>query len=124
AAFRGWASIVARHRALDQLRHYPRRPTAATTVEEMPEPAADKDAADLAMDEVSTDRAVALIASLPLEQAEAVMLRVVMRLDPRTAATVLGQCPEAVRMAAHRGLRTLAEVVQRAKRSEVGDHGE
>jgi RNA polymerase sigma-70 factor, ECF subfamily len=124
AAFRGWASIIARHRALDRLRHRRRRPTTATPLEEMPEYAAEKDTADLAMDEMSTHQAVALIASLPLDQAEAVMLRVVLGLDPQAAAKVLGKRPGAVRMASHRGLRRLAEVVQRLQRSEVGDHGE
>jgi RNA polymerase sigma-70 factor, ECF subfamily len=60
AAFKGWASTIARHRALDHLRHHRRRPAMATAPEEMPEPVADRDAADLALDGLSTDQAVAL----------------------------------------------------------------
>jgi RNA polymerase sigma-70 factor, ECF subfamily len=123
-AFRGWASTIARHRALDYLRHHRRRPAMATSPEELPEPQADNDAADLALDEISTDEAVALIAALPLDQAEAVMLRVVLGLDAQAAAKVLGKRPGAVRMAAHRGLRRLAETIIRSQRSEVGEHGE
>lgn len=123
-AFRGWASTIARHRALDHLRHHRRRPAQATPPEDMPEPTADKDAAELALDSLSTDGAVALIASLPLDQAEAVMLRVVLGLDAQAAAKVLGKRPGAVRMAAHRGLRRLAENLRRTERSEVGEHGE
>jgi RNA polymerase sigma-70 factor, ECF subfamily len=124
AAFRGWASIIARHRALDHLRHHRRRPAVATPPEEMPETPADKDAAELALDGLSTDDAVAMISSLPLDQAEAVMLRVVLGLDAQAAAKVLGKRPGAVRMAAHRGLRRLAENLRRPEHSEVGDTGE
>jgi RNA polymerase sigma-70 factor, ECF subfamily len=123
-AFRGWASTIARHRALDYLRHHRRRPAMATSPEELPEPQAASDAADLALDEISTNEAVALIAALPLDQAEAVMLRVVLGLDAQAAAKVLGKRPGAVRMAAHRGLRRLAETLIRSQRSEVGEHGE
>jgi RNA polymerase sigma-70 factor, ECF subfamily len=123
-AFRGWASTIARHRALDHLRHHRRRPALATPPEEMPEPVTDKDAAELALDGLSTDEAVAMIASLPMDQAEAVMLRVVLGLDAQAAAKVLGKRPGAVRMAAHRGLRRLAENLRRPQRSEVGEHGE
>lgn len=123
-AFKGWASTIARHRALDHLRHHRRRPATATPPEEMPEPAAEKDAAELALDGLSTDQAVALIAALPLDQAEAVMLRVVLGLDAQAAAKVLGKRPGAVRMAAHRGLRRLAETLRRPEPSEVGEHGE
>jgi RNA polymerase sigma-70 factor (ECF subfamily) len=124
AAFRGWASIIARHRALDHLRHHRRRPAVATAPDEMPELVSDKDAAELAMDGLSTDRAVALISALPLDQAEAVMLRVVLGLDAQAAAKVLGKRPGAVRMAAHRGLRRLAETLGKPQPSEVGEPGE
>jgi RNA polymerase sigma-70 factor (ECF subfamily) len=124
AAFKGWASTIARHRALDHLRHHRRRPALATPPEEMPEPVADKDAAELALDGLSTDEAVAMIASLPMDQAEAVMLRVVLGLDAQAAAKVLGKRSGAVRMAAHRGLRRLAEALRQPERSEVGEHNE
>src|SRR5262249_54850583 len=110
--------------ALDHLRQHRRRPATATPMEQMPEPQAAQDTADLVMDAMATDRAIALIALLPLDQAEAVMLRVVLGLDPRAAAKVLGKRPGAVRMAAHRGLGRLAAVVERLQRNEVGEHGE
>jgi RNA polymerase sigma-70 factor, ECF subfamily len=124
AAFRAWVSTIARHRALDHLRHHRRRPATATPPQEMPEPKTEHDASDLALDGISTDEAVALIAALPLDQAEAVMLRVVLGLDAQAAAKVLGKRPGAVRMAAHRGLRRLAESVRGSQRSEVGEQGE
>jgi RNA polymerase sigma-70 factor, ECF subfamily len=47
-------------------------------------------------------------APLPADQAEAVLLRVVVGLDAKSAAQVLGKRPGAVRTAAYRGLRALA----------------
>ncbi|HEY1618312.1 MAG TPA: RNA polymerase sigma factor [Streptosporangiaceae bacterium] len=108
--FRGWVATIARHRAIDHLRWQSRRPPASTAqpVEELTEIAAGDDTAAAAIDTVSTGAALALIATLPPDQAEAVMLRVVVGLDSATAAKVLGRKPGAVRMAAHRGLRNLA----------------
>ncbi|MDX6354999.1 MAG: polymerase sigma-70 factor, subfamily, partial [Streptomyces sp.] len=50
--------------------------------------------------------------ALPREQAEAVLLRVVMGLDSTSAARVLGKRAGSVRMATHRGLRRLAELLE------------
>jgi RNA polymerase sigma-70 factor (ECF subfamily) len=107
--FRGWAAAIARHRALDHLRHNKRRPAVATPDEDLALLVAHhQDPADEAMETVSTETALALIASLPSDQAEAVLLRVVMGLDTNAAAAVLGKRAGAVRVAAHRGLRRLA----------------
>jgi RNA polymerase sigma-70 factor (ECF subfamily) len=107
--FRGWATTIARNRAMDHLRRQQRRPVVHGTVEDMTEPAGLEDTAQAAVDSVATDAALALIARLPRDQAEAVLLRVVVGLDAKAAARVLGKRPGAVRTAAHRGLRTLAE---------------
>ena len=53
-----------------------------------------------------------LIAALPREQAQAVLLRAVVGLDARTAGEVLGKRAGAVRVAAHRGLKRLARQVR------------
>lgn len=109
AAFRGWAATIARHRALDHLRRIGSRPrtTALDTV--AAEPAAAPDSAGVALENLSTAHALAMIATLPPDQAEAVLLRVVIGLSGPAAAEVLGKRPGAVRTAAHRGLRRLAE---------------
>ncbi len=114
AAFRAWAATIARHRALDHLRHHRRRPAAASAVEVLAELAGDHDTASCAVEAVSTDAAIALIAALPRDQAEAVLLRVVMGLDAETAGRVLGKRAGAVRTAAYRGLRRLANELDRA----------
>ena len=107
-SFRGWAATIARHRALDHLRSRQRRPASAVPVEALADRPADDDTAERALAAVSADAAVALIASLPRDQAEAVLLRVVMGLDAEAAGHVLGKRAGAVRTAAYRGLNRLA----------------
>ena len=63
------------------------------------------------MEALATGRTMALIAQLPQDQAEAVVLRVVVGLDAKSAAKTLGKRPGAVRTAAHRGLKRLAELL-------------
>ena len=108
--FRGWAATIARHRAMDHLRRTKRRPVAAVPVElvaaDLPDP---QDTAERALETIGTGAAVELIATLPRDQAEAVMLRAVLGLDADSAGKVLGKRAGAVRTAAYRGLRTLAQ---------------
>ncbi len=108
--FRGWAATIARHRALDHLRRTARRPPQLTVpADDLAAWPATDDTAQCAIDALATDAALALIATLPPDQAEAVLLRAVLGLDARTAAQVLGKRPGAIRTAAYRGLRTLAQ---------------
>jgi RNA polymerase sigma-70 factor (ECF subfamily) len=111
--FRGWAATIARHRALDHLRHTRRRPARAVSHDVLAGIAAGHDTADLALAAVGAEHAVALIAALPADQAEAVLLRVVMGLDAPAAARVLGKRPGAVRTATYRGLRRLRQLLDR-----------
>ncbi|MFI8454170.1 RNA polymerase sigma factor [Kitasatospora sp. NPDC085464] len=110
--FRGWAATIARHRALDHLRARRRRPVADLPFEYLVELAAGDDTAGAALATVGTADALALISRLPRDQAEAVLLRVVMELDAESAARVLGKRAGSVRMAAHRGLRRLAKLLE------------
>ncbi|MEU1516651.1 RNA polymerase sigma factor [Streptomyces sp. NPDC005811] len=109
AGFRGWTATIARHRALDHLRRLRVRPRAAVleheVVMDLPGPHSTH---DQALESLSTARALELVRGLPRDQAEAVLLRVVVGLDGPTAARVLGKRPGAVRTAAHRGLKRLA----------------
>jgi RNA polymerase sigma-70 factor, ECF subfamily len=115
--FRGWAATIARHRALDHLRRATRRPPPVLVpAEDLAALAATDDTAATAINAVTTDAAIALIATLPPDQAEAVLLRAVIGLDAATAATILGKRPGAVRTAAYRGLRTLARHLENQAR--------
>jgi RNA polymerase sigma-70 factor, ECF subfamily len=105
--FRGWLFRIARHRGIDERRRSGRRNE---------EPAADvdpgvhaRDPAVEADEAAATTWALGIIATLPTDQAEAVMLRVIAGLDVATTAKVLGKRPGAVRVAAMRGLRRLAD---------------
>lgn len=109
--FRGWAARIARNRALDHIRMRGRRPAVGGDETELTGRAADSDTADEAMEALATGNTMALIAQLPQDQAEAVVLRVVVGLDAKSAAKTLGKRPGAVRTAAHRGLKRLAELL-------------
>lgn len=122
-AFRVWLFRIARHRGLDETRRAWRRREEAR---EEVEPAARAAVRDIALDVIDrsgTVWALGLIASLPTDQAEAVILRAVVGLDVAGTAAVLGKRPGAVRVAAMRGLRRLANHPQvHARRDRpVGD---
>ncbi|MET9349407.1 RNA polymerase sigma factor [Streptomyces termitum] len=109
--FRGWAARIARNRALDHIRMRGRRPASGGDETELTDRPADSDTAGEALEALATGRTLRLIARLPQDQAEAVVLRVVVGLDAKTAADTLGKRPGAVRTAAHRGLKKLAELL-------------
>ena len=106
--FRAWVVTIARNRAMDHLRRQRRRPALPVPVQELSELAGDADTAERAGESIGTEAALAMIASLPPREAEAVLLRAVVGLDAETAGRVLGRRAGAVRTAAHRGLRRLA----------------
>ncbi|MFE3827526.1 RNA polymerase sigma factor [Streptomyces sp. NPDC059092] len=118
--FRGWAARIARNRALDHLRMRGRRPAIGADETELTGRAADSDTADEAMEALATGRTMELIARLPQDQAEAVVLRVVVGLDAKSAAKTLGKRPGAVRTAAHRGLKRLAELLDADSGADAG----
>ncbi|MCK7623016.1 RNA polymerase sigma factor [Streptomyces sp. RS10V-4] len=109
--FRGWAARIARNRALDHIRMRGRRPAIGGDETELADTPAASDTAGEALEALGTGRTFRLIGRLPQDQAEAVTLRVVVGLDAKSAAQVLGKRPGAVRTAAHRGLKKLAELL-------------
>ncbi|MFI6058368.1 RNA polymerase sigma factor [Streptomyces sp. NPDC051286] len=119
--FRGWAARIARNRALDHLRMRGRRPAIGGDETELSEKPAESDTADEAIEALTTGRTMSLIAQLPQDQAEAVVLRVVVGLDAKSAAETLGKRPGAVRTAAHRGLKRLAELLRADSDDDGGD---
>ncbi|MFE1878774.1 RNA polymerase sigma factor [Streptomyces diastatochromogenes] len=108
AGFRGWTATIARHRALDHLRRQRVRPRAGGTEQDVLDLPGAHSTHEQALESLSTERALELVRGLPRDQAEAVLLRVVVGLDGPAAARVLGKRPGAVRTAAHRGLKRLA----------------
>lgn len=111
--FRGWTATILRHRAMDHLRAAARRPVTAFD-ELFLDRSSPLDTAEMAAENLNTAAALELVASLPADQAEAVLLRVVIGLDAPTAGEILGKRPGAVRVAAHRGLKALGRLLDQA----------
>jgi RNA polymerase sigma-70 factor, ECF subfamily len=107
--FRAWLFVVARNRAVDQARQAGRRLEVSTELTDLLDTPAGSDTALEALTWLDTERALAVIATLPRDQAEAVALRVIAGLTPRQAGAVLGKRPGAIRIAVMRGLRRLGE---------------
>ncbi|MCZ4103529.1 RNA polymerase sigma factor [Streptomyces sp. H39-C1] len=121
AGFRGWTAVIARHRALDHLRRQKNRPRGSLIEQDLREMPGAQDTAGEVLESLATERALELIATLPQDQAEAVLLRVVVGLDGPATGRVLGKRPGAIRTAVHRGLKRLAErVTDTAARAEGG----
>jgi RNA polymerase sigma-70 factor, ECF subfamily len=113
-AWRAWLFTTARRRAVDAGRRRSRRPESpAAEVGEGHWPAV-ADTAEVVLENLATRAAIAAVGSLPPLQAEAVMLRVVAGLDSEAVAQLVGRSPGAVRVAVHRGLRRLAQMMTEA----------
>jgi RNA polymerase sigma-70 factor, ECF subfamily len=105
--FRKWLFTVGRHRAIDAARSKSRR-RSAPAADDFVNLADEKLVEDQVLDGLAIRKAVALVAGLPRDQAEAVALRVLAGLDTTAAAGILGKSAGAVRVALHRGLKALA----------------
>jgi RNA polymerase sigma-70 factor (ECF subfamily) len=108
-AFRAWVFTIARHELLDLRRRAARRVTEDVPVTGVVERAGPDDPAGAALEGLSTRAALALIATLSPDQAEAITLRVVAGLEVDRVAAIMGKRPGTVRVLTHRGLRRLAE---------------
>jgi RNA polymerase sigma-70 factor, ECF subfamily len=108
-AFRAWVFTIARHEVLDWRRRAARRATEDLPVNGVVEQAAPDDPAANALEGFSTRAALAEVATLPADQAEAIVLRVVAGLEVQRVAEIMGKRPGTVRVLTHRGLRRLAE---------------
>jgi RNA polymerase sigma-70 factor, ECF subfamily len=105
--FRRWLFTVGRHRAIDAARARMRR-RVSPMADGLDGLADGQMVEDEVLDGMSVKQAVAMLAGLSQDQAEAVALRVIAGLDTPAVASILGKSPGAVRVALHRGLRALA----------------
>ncbi len=105
--FRRWLFAIGRNRAIDAARARARRPAtpASTGLDIL---ADGQLVEDQVLDGMSVQGAVAIVARLSPDQAEAVALRVIAGLDTPDVAKILGKSAGAVRVALHRGLKALA----------------
>lgn len=111
-AFRSWLFTIARHRHIDWCRKNARRGEVLVEVAALTGRAGGADPGASLDERMGTEAALALIASLPPDQAEVVMLRVVVGLDVADTAEIVGRPPGTVRVLAHRGLRRLAGLLE------------
>ena len=117
--FRSWVFTMARRRVIDLHRYAARRPATVTSdLKDLDRPSPG-DAATAALEQISTEAALGLIATLPHDQAEIVALRVIAGLDASQVADIVGKRPGTVRVASHRALRTLAAALAAAADQEA-----
>src|SRR5487761_1401406 len=108
--FRAWLFTIGRHRAIDAARFRIRFRVEVLAAHATPFPAASGNPVeDEVLDGLSTRQAIALVAGLPGDQPEIVALRIIAGLDTEAVARILGKSPGAVRVALHRGLRSLSD---------------
>lgn len=112
AGFRGWLFTIARHRLIEH-----RRRTARRRTEPLPDDRLDGpvergfggDPAWLVIEQLGVqDTVEMLVAGLPVDQAEAVLLRVLGGFDVAEVARIMGRSPGSVRVMCHRALKRLA----------------
>jgi len=110
--FRRWLFTIARRRLVDELRRRGRRrgEWLVDAPIEAPMEAARR-APDPAERLDDLGAALALVRLLPADQADAVLLRVVVDLDVTAVAAVMGSSEGSVRVLTHRGLRRLQELL-------------
>jgi RNA polymerase sigma-70 factor, ECF subfamily len=112
--FRAFAFTIARRRVLDLRRRRARRRTDPRDPRALVSSGPTGNVEDEALSSLGEDWAVRLISSsLPAEQAEVVILRVIGALDVESVARILGKRPGTVRVLQHRALRRLARILQR-----------
>jgi RNA polymerase sigma-70 factor (ECF subfamily) len=105
--FRRFAFTIARRRLTDHRRRRFRRRTDPVATETLAARPATDDPAGPALGHA----ALAVIARLPREQAEIVLLRVVAGLPADEVGRIVGKSPGAVRVIQHRALKRLAEIL-------------
>jgi RNA polymerase sigma-70 factor (ECF subfamily) len=115
AAFRSWVFTIAHRRLVDHHRASARRPRARSLTraegDEGPVelPASDDPAGDVLAALAADDAVRRIVAVLPKDQADIVLLRVVAGLPVEDVAAITGRRPGTVRVLQHRALRRLAD---------------
>lgn len=107
--FRRWLFTIAARRRIDDIRTTKRRADRLEQSPQLPPAGHAPSAGDEAERAAALDNALALVRSLPPDQADAVLLRIVADLSVTEVAEVMGRSEGAVRVLVHRGLKRLAE---------------
>ncbi|HZP28507.1 MAG TPA: sigma-70 family RNA polymerase sigma factor [Acidimicrobiia bacterium] len=114
SGFRGWVFTIARRRLVDARRRRVRRATDPAPREVFTAIASDVDPEGEVVTRLDYEAALSALATLPRDQEDVVLLRVVAGLSVEEVGQALGKRPGTVRVLQHRALRRLATV--------LGDH--
>ncbi len=107
--FRRWLFTIAARRRIDDIRAIKRREAHAARSRPAFTDLQSRSAGDEAELHHALDRALDLIASLPDDEAEAILLRVIGDLSVSEVAAIMRRREGTVRVLVHRGLKRLAE---------------
>jgi RNA polymerase sigma-70 factor, ECF subfamily len=118
--FRAWLFTIARSRLIDWQRRRQRRPEALVTPDRLPDEVAPYDTANAALATLDREAALAMIARLPADQGDVILLRLLADLDVGRVAKIVGKRAGAVRMLQLRGLRTLGDLMGTPDRADQG----
>lgn len=111
AAWRAWVFTTARRRAIDAGRRRARAADREVAWRQWQVETIAVDPADSVAERLDTDAALRLVGQLSPLQAEVIVLRVLTGLPVDEVAGIVGRSPGAVRVAAHRGLRRLEQIL-------------
>jgi RNA polymerase sigma-70 factor, ECF subfamily len=111
--FRRWTFTIARRRLVDLRRTKARRPVESRAPQSLPTSEWVGDVEAEAMENLSTQAALSRIATLPPDQAEVVLLRVLAGVSVKDVAAIVGKRPGTVRVLQHRALQRLAATMDR-----------
>lgn len=110
--WRSWVFTIAHSRLRDAQRSAVRTPVPVDTDDYLGSRPSAVDVLGEVEEMFSTESALALIGTLPPDQAEMVLLRHVAGLEVSHVAQIVGKQPGTVRVAVHRGLKRLAALLE------------
>lgn len=110
-AWRAWVFTTARRRAIDTGRRRARSAEREVAWRQWQVESVGADPADFVTERMDTDAALRILGQLSPLQAEVIALRVLTGLPVDEVAGIVGRSPGAVRVAAHRGLRRLEQIL-------------
>ena len=116
SGFRGWVFTIARRRLIDARRRTSRHATDLVLRESLAELASEVDPEGEVVARLEYEEALTVLAALPKDQEDVVLLRVVAGLSVEEVGQALGKRPGTVRVLQHRALKRLARRARGAAR--------
>jgi RNA polymerase sigma-70 factor, ECF subfamily len=122
SGFRGWVFTIARRRLIDARRRTSRHATDPVPRELLTDLASEVDPEGEVVARLEYEEALTVLAALPKDQEDVVLLRVVAGLTVEEVGQALGKRPGTVRVLQHRALKRMARELEELHAGEhVGD---